>query len=80
MTKAKNILFTIDGLYLQDKSNAKLSAKLIGGHSSDNLNTISNKNVMGTSSLHAKPATLKLPPNQSLYDTFNHVNQGLIIR
>lgn len=74
MTKAHNVIFTSEGVYLQDKANPDLREKMIGGRSSDNLYTVTKGNVIGTSALHATPATLKVPSNLPLHDTFNHAN------
>lgn len=78
MTKVHNILFTNDGVYLQDKCYPNSNAKLIRGRGSDNLYTLQMENISGTSSLHATPATLKAPATLPLHDKFNHSNDKTI--
>ena len=78
LTKANNVLFTNEGVFIQDKTYPNATAKLIGGRGSDNLYEISNEIANGTSSLHATPATLKVPPNLPLHNTLNHANPTTI--
>lgn len=78
MTKAHKALFTSDGVCIQNKGYPNQSAKLIGGCGSDNIYTIPKENVSGTSSLHATPATLIIPENLLLHNTFKNSNPKTI--